>query len=161
MGVLRQLENKNKKQNATQSAVQPTLKASETVDEDKKSATVARRDSQAMAEVSEFGVDAYPGYWPMNYYTSFGVGCVIGLVGGFFGIGAGVLKVPIFTELFGITKDDARTLSLLILLPPVSVGAVIKYAMEDDIDWYMTLVLLASYMAANSPGAKKGLNASA
>merc|ERR1711918_35088 len=72
----------------------------------------------------------------------------------------GVLKVPIFTECFGITKDDARTMSLLILLPPVSVGAVIKYAMEDDIDWYMTLALFLLYLISNYPGAKAGLKAS-
>lgn len=37
---------------------------------------------------------------------------------------------------------------------------MIKYGMEDDVDWVMALILLVTYMAANYPGAKKGLNAS-
>lgn len=157
--VLRQLS----RSRVTESAVQPSsldVEKSSTTDEDAKPAALARRDSVGLPEITEWGVEVYPGSWPFNYKTSAIVGCFIGLVGGFFGIGAGVLKVPIFTELFGITKDDARTLSLVILLPPVSIGAVIKYAYEDDIDWYMSLALLLLYMCSNYPGAKSGLKAS-
>ncbi|MFC1542143.1 TSUP family transporter, partial [Candidatus Latescibacterota bacterium] len=64
---------------------------------------------------------------PANSYTITIFGIVTGLLGGFFGIGAGVLMMPVFIGLFGIHKDDARALSLAILLPPVSLGAVIKY----------------------------------
>ena len=45
------------------------------------------------------------------------------------------------TELFGVHKDDARTLSLLILLPPVSIGAIVKYESENSVDWAMAGVM--------------------
>jgi len=86
------------------------------------------------------------------------VGVLVGIVGGFFGIGAGILMTPIFMTIFGMEKDDARTLSLMILLPPVSIGAVIKYQMENSILWYGVLIIFVSYFLTNYFGARVALN---
>jgi len=80
----------------------------------------------------------------------------IGVVGGLFGIGAGVLMVPLFMGLFALHKDDARALSLAILLPPVSVGAVVEYAHHDAIDWRVAGVIFVLYFLTNHFGAKWG-----
>ena len=80
----------------------------------------------------------------------------IGVVGGLFGIGAGVLMVPILIGLFAMHKDDARSLSLSILLPPVSIGAVAEYHVHDSIDWEAALVIFCLYFATNYFGAKLG-----
>ncbi len=85
------------------------------------------------------------------------VGVVVGAVGGFFGIGAGVLMTPIFIGMFGMKKDDARLLSLMILLPPVSLGAVIKYHMEGAIYWIGALTIFFSYFITNYFGSKLAL----
>lgn len=89
------------------------------------------------------------------------LGIVVGIAGGFFGIGAGVLMVPIMIWLFGIDKDDARAISLGILLPPLSVGSVIKYQAHGDIVWSAVLVGLLAYMASNYFGARLGRKHSA
>lgn len=89
------------------------------------------------------------------------MGAVVGLLGGFFGIGAGVLMVPIFVNLFNMHKNFARALSLAILLPPVSIGAFIRYNQEGLIDWYLVVIMFLSYFIANYYGAKLGTRISA
>lgn len=84
------------------------------------------------------------------------VGSLIGAVGGFFGVGAGVLLIPILTLAFGFGKDDARAISLAILLPPVSIGGVLKYQAMGDISWPAAAVGFLAYFASNYWGAKIG-----
>ena len=84
------------------------------------------------------------------------LGSVTGAVGGLFGIGAGVLMVPILISIFKMEKEYARALSLAILVPPVSFGAYLKYNFEISIDWNLVLVLFLSYFVANYFGAKAG-----
>lgn len=96
-----------------------------------------------------------------NYVGSGALGSVVGVVGGLFGIGAGVLMVPLMTELFAVHKDDARTLSLLILLPPVSIGAIVKYEQEDSVDWAISGLMFFLYFCTNYTGAKAGRKAKA
>jgi len=80
----------------------------------------------------------------------------VGVIGGFWGIGAGVLMVPLFMGLFGAHKDDARTLSLAILLPPVSLGAAVVYHQQGAIRWDIAGLIFAGYMATNYFGARLG-----
>jgi uncharacterized membrane protein YfcA len=84
------------------------------------------------------------------------LGVFIGMVGGFFSIGAGILLVPVLIGLFGVNKDDARAISLAILVPPLSIGAVLKYQAHGDIVWWVVLVGLLAYMASNYFGARLG-----
>lgn len=84
------------------------------------------------------------------------VGSVVGIVGGLFGIGAGVLMVPLFISIFRLHKDEARAISLAILLPPVSVGAVIKYHEMDAINWEYAAIIFISYFIVNYFGGKAG-----
>ncbi len=88
------------------------------------------------------------------------VTAIMGMIGGLFGIGAGVLMVPLFIEYFHMKKNYARALSLAILLPPVSLGAFIAYAQEGSIYPYWSLILFVAYFFANYFGAKLGNRAS-
>lgn len=88
------------------------------------------------------------------------VGAGTGVIGGLFGIGAGVLMIPIFMGVFHLKKNFARALSLAILLPPVSLGAFIKYYQEGAVDWTIAIVLFVSYFVANYFGAQKGSQSS-
>ncbi len=84
------------------------------------------------------------------------IGAGVGVAGGLFGIGAGVLMVPILISAVGLHKDDARALSLAILLPPVSIGAVVEYEHHGGIDWTAAAVILVAYLLTNFPGASLG-----
>ena len=87
------------------------------------------------------------------------IGAATGVIGGLFGIGAGVLMVPIFLMGFNMNKNHARALTLAILLPPVSLGAFIKYQHEGAIDWKLVVILFVSYFIANYFGAIIGSKA--
>jgi uncharacterized membrane protein YfcA len=73
------------------------------------------------------------------------IGISTGIIGGLFGIGAGVLMIPVFLMIFNQKKNYARALSLAILLPPVSLGAFIKYYQQNAIDYTIVIVLFFSY----------------
>ncbi len=88
------------------------------------------------------------------------LGMLTGIIGGLFGIGAGVLMVPIFLAFFKLNKNYARALSLAILLPPVSLGAFLKYNMEGAVDWKIVGLLFVSYFIANYFGTKLGSKSS-
>ena len=84
------------------------------------------------------------------------VGIVTGIIGGLFGIGAGVLMIPVFMHLFHLEKNYARALSLAILTPPVSIGAFVKYVSEGMVDIRLSFVLFLSYFLANYFGSLMG-----
>ena len=84
------------------------------------------------------------------------IGTITGIVGGLFGIGAGILMIPIFLMVFNMDKNYARALTMGILLPPVSLGAFMKYYQQDAIDWTIVFSLFISYFIANYFGVKRG-----
>lgn len=86
------------------------------------------------------------------------IGSLTGLIGGLFGIGAGVLMIPLFMIIFKQEKNHARALSLAILLPPVSLGAFLKYNAEGVVNLKYSLILFVAYFFANYFGAKLGNN---
>jgi len=91
-----------------------------------------------------------PWYWMLV------IGAAAGVIGGFFGVGAGILFIPVFISIFGLKKNYARALSLGILLPPVSLGAFIKYYEMGAIRWDYVIILFIGYFLANYFGARHG-----
>ena len=74
------------------------------------------------------------------------------------GIGAGILLIPILTVWLGIEQHEAQTMSLAVLLPPVSLGAVVKYGlMENDIIWSVVGWMLLAYLTTSGLGYKFSL----
>eukprot|EP00656_Telonema_subtile_P058632 TRINITY_DN9989_c0_g1_i3.p1 TRINITY_DN9989_c0_g1~~TRINITY_DN9989_c0_g1_i3.p1 ORF type:complete len:250 (+),score=46.18 TRINITY_DN9989_c0_g1_i3:317-1066(+) len=83
-------------------------------------------------------------------------GFLVGIIGGLLGLGAGVLMMPVLTGLFRLHKDDARALTLAVLCPPTTLGAVLKYSSEGDVKWGVAVVMLVCYLLPNHLGAKYG-----
>ena len=81
------------------------------------------------------------------------IGAVIGTVGGMTGIGAGILLIPLLTVWLGLEQREAQTMSLAVLLPPVSLGAAVKYGfMENDIIWPAAGLMLLTYFITSGLG---------
>jgi len=55
------------------------------------------------------------------------LGVVAGLVGGIFGIGGGAIIVPALILIGGLTQHQAQGTSLAMMLPPVTLLAVLRY----------------------------------
>jgi uncharacterized membrane protein YfcA len=61
----------------------------------------------------------------MMLYISMGI--MAGLVGGFFGLGGGIVFVPLFVYALGLTQHQAQGTALAAMVPPITLLAAIRY----------------------------------
>ena len=54
------------------------------------------------------------------------IGLIAGMLSGLIGIGGGVIMVPLFVFLLGMSQHNAQGMSLAVMLPPVTFLAVYK-----------------------------------
>ena len=67
---------------------------------------------------------------------------VCGLASGLFGIGGGVLLVPLLVLLFAFSQHRAQGTSLIALIPPTSVLALVAYWRGGYVSWRVGLLLI-------------------
>ena len=68
--------------------------------------------------------------------------CICGIASGMFGIGGGVLLVPLLGLLYGFSQHKAQGTSLVALIPPTGVLALLAYAREGFVSWKTGLLLI-------------------
>ncbi len=71
----------------------------------------------------------------------FVVACVCGVASGMFGSG-GVLLVPLLGLLFAFSQHRAQGTSLIALIPPTGVLALMAYSKEGFVSWKTGLLLI-------------------
>lgn len=81
------------------------------------------------------------------------VGCFIGFTSGLLGIGGGVLVIPALVFIFGYAQQRAVGTSLAMLLPPIGVFAVLRYARAGQVDWWAAMVLACAFAVGAAGGA--------
>ena len=69
----------------------------------------------------------------MDIFYLLVIGLMAGMLAGFFGVGGGVIIVPILVYLFNYTQQSASGTSLVALLAPVGIGGVYAYYMSGKI----------------------------
>lgn len=89
----------------------------------------------------------------MNIFILIGIGLTAGILSGLFGIGGGVLVVPALIYLLGFSSHKATGTSLVILLPPVGIGAVWEYARKDAVDWRAAIIIAITIFLGATLGA--------
>jgi hypothetical protein len=67
---------------------------------------------------------------------------VCGIASGMFGIGGGVLLVPLLGLFFAFTQHRAQGTSLVALIPPTGVLALLTYAKQGYVSWRIGLLLI-------------------
>jgi len=70
-----------------------------------------------------------------------------------FGIGGGVLLVPLLGLLFAYSQHRAQGTSLVALIPPTGLLALISYAKADYVNWKTGLLLIPGVFAGGILGA--------
>jgi len=68
--------------------------------------------------------------------------CVCGVAAGLFGVGGGVLLVPMLGILFAFSQHRAQGTSLVALIPPTSLLALLAYAKAGYVSWRAGLLLI-------------------
>lgn len=71
------------------------------------------------------------------------IGLMGGIASGFFGIGGGIIIVPLLIYWARFTQHQATGTSLAVLLPPVGIAAAIEYYRNGNVD-----IRAAAYIAA-------------
>jgi uncharacterized protein len=84
----------------------------------------------------------------------FAVAAVCGVASGMFGIGGGTLLVPFLALFFGFDQHRAQGTSLVALIPPTGLFALLAYAHEGFVHWNTGLLLLPGVFVGGILGGK-------
>ncbi len=87
-----------------------------------------------------------------------GVGLIAGVCSGMFGIGGGVVIVPILMALLHFDQKVAVGTSLGALMLPVSIGAVVTYFRADQLDILVAAAVAAGMVFGAFLGARTALS---
>jgi uncharacterized membrane protein YfcA len=80
--------------------------------------------------------------------------CVCGIASGMFGIGGGVLLVPLLGLLFAFGQHRAQGTSLVALIPPTGILALLAYARGGFVSWKTGLLLIPGVFLGGILGGK-------
>lgn len=72
----------------------------------------------------------------------FAMASVVGVAGGLFGVGGGVLLVPLLVLVFGFEQHEAQGTSLVALVPPTGLLAFLNYAAAGEVNWKVGLWIM-------------------
>ncbi|HEY6268193.1 MAG TPA: sulfite exporter TauE/SafE family protein [Candidatus Acidoferrum sp.] len=70
------------------------------------------------------------------------IASVCGVAAGMFGVGGGVLLVPLLGLLFAFEQHRAQGTSLIALIPPTGALALLAYSKEGFVSWKTGLLLI-------------------
>lgn len=84
----------------------------------------------------------------------FVVACICGVASGMFGIGGGVLLVPLLALLYGFSQHRAQGTSLVALIAPTGVLAFIAYARKGFVSWPAGLLLIPGVFLGGIAGGR-------
>jgi uncharacterized membrane protein YfcA len=77
-----------------------------------------------------------------------------GIASGLFGIGGGVLLVPLLGLLFAFGQHRAQGTSLIALIPPTGILALLAYAKGGFVSWKTGLLLIPGVFLGGILGGK-------
>jgi uncharacterized membrane protein YfcA len=92
--------------------------------------------------------------------TVFLAACAVGVFGGLFGVGGGILFVPLLVLGFGFRQHRAQGTTLVALVPPTGLLAFINYARAGQVDWRVGLLLMPGVFLGGVAGARLALRLS-
>ncbi len=70
------------------------------------------------------------------------VAVCVGVMSGLFGIGGGALLVPALVLVFGYDQHLAQGTSLVALVPPTGLLALLNYARAGEVNWTVGLLIM-------------------
>ena len=86
------------------------------------------------------------------------IGLVAGIMSSMVGIGGGVVIVPALVIILAMSQKMAQGTSLVMLLPPIGILAVINYYKAGYVDFKVAGVLCIAFILGSYLGSKVALN---
>ncbi len=86
------------------------------------------------------------------------LGLLAGVLSSMVGIGGGVVIVPALVMIFAMSQKLAQGTSLVMLLPPIGLLAVINYYKAGYVDFKIAGILIIAFTAGSYFGSKIALN---
>ena len=96
----------------------------------------------------------------LNYVLCLILGLVAGISSGIFGIGGGIIIVPALILMFQFSQQKAQGTSLVALLAPVGILAVMNYWKANNADLVFGGLIAAGYLGGAYYGSKFALSVS-
>ncbi|MBI3405207.1 MAG: sulfite exporter TauE/SafE family protein [Acidobacteria bacterium] len=87
-------------------------------------------------------------------WAIFAIACGVGVMGGMFGVGGGILLVPLLVLVFHFEQHKAQGTSLVALVPPTGLLAVLNYWRADYVDWRVGLLLMPGVFLGGMAGSR-------
>lgn len=81
------------------------------------------------------------------------IGVLAGISSGFFGIGGGVLIVPMLIYWLGFNQHRATGTSLAVLLPPIGLAAFLEYWRNGNVDLRAAMIIAGAMLVGGGIGA--------
>ncbi len=94
----------------------------------------------------------------MNWVIGLGIGTIAGTLAGIFGIGGGIVIVPMLAAFLKFAPSRAIGTSLAAMLLPVGILAVIRYAKSGDVDFKVASAIGVGIFIMAFVGAHIGLS---
>jgi uncharacterized membrane protein YfcA len=92
---------------------------------------------------------------PLNAFDLGGIaaGLAGGLLSGLFGVGGGIVLVPLLGLLLGLPQREAQGVTLAVMLLPIGLPAVLAYRARVTYRWWLVAALVAGFLGGVSLGA--------
>ena len=84
----------------------------------------------------------------------FAIGVFVGVYGGILGLGGGTVMIPIMVLLLGFTQHQAVGTSLAVMLPPVTLPAVIQYYRQGNVKLFPAVWIALGFIGGIYLGAQ-------
>jgi uncharacterized protein len=85
-------------------------------------------------------------------------GLIAGFLGGFVGVGGGIVMVPAMVLLLGISQHMAQGTSLAVLMLPIGVLGVVNYYKAGYVNFYYALIIAIAFVLGNYLGSRFAVN---
>ena len=88
------------------------------------------------------------------------IGLFAGAMSGFVGIGGGVVMVPALVYILGLSQHEAQGTSLILMLPPIGILAVMNYYKAGELNISYGIVIAIAFVIGGYFGSKLALKMS-
>ncbi|MBI2257636.1 MAG: sulfite exporter TauE/SafE family protein [Flavobacteriia bacterium] len=85
------------------------------------------------------------------------IGLAAGIISGFIGVGGGIIIVPALVYVMHMTQHEAQGTSLLLMLPPIGIFAVMNYYKAGQLNLKYGFIIALAFVFGAYFGSKLSL----